>query len=690
MVQPMCSAPTDDLTARAFALHQAGDYGPAEGLYRDALANRPDDVNALHLLGLLLLSTGRVAEALPPLRRAVAAVEAGAAAPGHAVLYNNLGNALLAAGKGGEAVAAWRRGLGLDPDLAELHANLAVELLAEGDPAAAAAFRELWRRVPDRAEDLCRLAADGAAGSGTPVAEHRALAAAWMGGDPSDAEIATFARVAARVLAPADLQHALGRLALGRGDADAAEGRYRAALALRPDHVSALAQLAALLLDAGRHREAAEVCARLLGLVPDHLAALCALGDAHAALGEAEPALAAYRRCLAVDGDYAPALRNLGRVLTRHGRPSEALSWLERAVVLAPGDASAHAELGNTLQACGRRAEAQASFRQAQSLRPLITWPAVGGKPAFTALMLSAPGAGNTPVEYLVGRAAYDAHFVNLLPGLEPDIDLLRHHGEVVVNLISDADEGRAILPAAAALVERLGKPTVNPPDRIQVTGREAIANALAGLPHCRVPLTERLVAGDLAASEAAAWWAGRPWPLLARPAGTHGGDDFACLFTPAQLAAFVGRRPGIDHYLIEYVDYRSPDGYFRKYRLFFVGDEILPYHLAIGEQWKVHYFRTAMDRHAWMQAEEAAFLADPASALGARGMAALDAVRAAIGLDFFGIDCALDPAGDLLVFEANATMLVHDDNAAQPYKTPYAARIRQAFGALLDRRRRR
>ena len=58
----------------------------------------------------------------------------------------------------------------------------------------------------------------------------------------------------------------------------------------------------------------------------------------------------------------------------------------------------------------------------------------------------------------------------------------------------------------------------------------------------------------------------------------------------PRALASFLAERPGEDCYLIEYIDYRSADGHFRKYRFIFVDADILPYHLAIGSDWKLHH----------------------------------------------------------------------------------------------------
>jgi glutathione synthase/RimK-type ligase-like ATP-grasp enzyme len=61
--------------------------------------------------------------------------------------------------------------------------------------------------------------------------------------------------------------------------------------------------------------------------------------------------------------------------------------------------------------------------------------------------------------------------------------------------------------------------------------------------------------------------------------------------------------------------------------------------------------------------------------------------VRERFGLDYFGIDCALDSDGNLVVFEVNASMLVHDDNAEFPYKDPFVRAIKAAFNSMLRNR---
>jgi len=272
---------------------------------------------------------------------------------------------------------------------------------------------------------------------------------------------------------------------------------------------------------------------------------------------------------------------------------------------------------------------------------------------------------------------------VLVLPGLRYDAARLAERADLVLNLISDADVGRRVLPHAAALADRIGRPTVNHPAKIRPTDRQTVARRLAGLTGCCVPQTVRRTRAALAQPPALS--PEQPW--LIRPVGDHGGERLERVTTPGEIAAFVAATADDAFYLTRFVDYRSADGHYRKYRLIFLGDAILPYHLAIGDHWKVHYFRTPMDQHDWMRREEEAFLADYARIFGPAHGATLAAIRAAIDLEFFGIDCGIDRDGALVLFEANASMLIHANDSRElfPYKQASFERIRRAFDRMIE-----
>ena len=118
----------------------------------------------------------------------------------------------------------------------------------------------------------------------------------------------------------------------------------------------------------------------------------------------------------------------------------------------------------------------------------------------------------------------------------------------------------------------------------------------------------------------------------------------------------------------------------------------LYPLHLAIAERWDVHYFSSAMGDRADYRAEEARFLDDPVATLGAAAWDALASVRDALGLDYAGIDFALDGDGRVVVFEANAAMTVlrPDPDERFRYREAATAAIEAALVHMFEGRIRR
>jgi hypothetical protein len=145
-------------------------------------------------------------------------------------------------------------------------------------------------------------------------------------------------------------------------------------------------------------------------------------------------------------------------------------------------------------------------------------------------------------------------------------------------------------------------------------------------------------------------------------------------------LAAAAGHLPGDDLLAIEYLGARGHDGNARKYRVMIVGGRIYPMHLAISRQWKVHYFTADMADRPDYRSEEAAFLADMPAVIGQKALAALERIARELALDYGGIDFGVSPAGDVLLFEANATMVVNPPEADERW-----AYRRVAVGKILD-----
>jgi hypothetical protein len=116
------------------------------------------------------------------------------------------------------------------------------------------------------------------------------------------------------------------------------------------------------------------------------------------------------------------------------------------------------------------------------------------------------------------------------------------------------------------------------------------------------------------------------------------------------------------------------------------IGGRLYPLHLAIGQDWKVHYYSAGMGEHSTYRDEERLFLHDMHGTLGPLAVAALEAIASTLGLDYGGIDFTLDADGRVVVFEANATMVIlpPDSDPRWDYRRPAIGRAVEAARALL------
>ena len=374
----------------------------------------------------------------------------------------------------------------------------------------------------------------------------------------------------------------------------------------------------------------------------------------------------------------------LGKIHYDHQEGGAALDSYRKAFAANPKDATNLYGIANAQLSMGDIKAAEESYVRAIRFSPLLKTPANKPEPDFSVLNILSPFAGNTPTDYLVQDAPFETNHFTFLKDQEYDINLLKSSGQVVVNIVSEADMAHDVLPQVKQLLDRLDMPVIKHPSKIQKTTREDIERLLRDIPGCRLARVARHVAGE--PTDAAALESLIPFlfPVLARPTGTHGGKKFEKIDSLSALESFIKQEPEVDHYLIEYVDYKSLSGHFRKYRFIFVDDQVMPYHLAIGDNWKVHHGTTDMANHQWMQDEEKEFLARPETFFSEENFRALRTIQKSVGLEYFGIDCGLNQAGELVVFEVNASMLVHDHNKQFPYKSPFVHKIKKAFENML------
>lgn len=172
--------------SQALVCYRNGDLPSAEALYRQVLSQDPDHADALHLLGCLIETQGKVDAAIPMLLRATIAnphaypyfynlgnmlMKVGRLdeavqhyrtairlKPDYAFAHNNLGMALRKQGHRAESRLCFQAAIQFQPDYADAHYNLGLELRAIGEIVAAiASYRKAVQRKPDYADALYAL-----------------------------------------------------------------------------------------------------------------------------------------------------------------------------------------------------------------------------------------------------------------------------------------------------------------------------------------------------------------------------------------------------------------------------------------------------------------------------------------------------------------------------------------------------
>ncbi|HET9953440.1 MAG TPA: tetratricopeptide repeat protein [Polyangiaceae bacterium] len=158
----------------------------------------------------------------------------------------------------------------------------------------------------------------------------------------------------ARAEAPKDPQAAfyLGVALEGAGSPDLAEKEYRAALELDPKLVDATANLSALLVDAGKTREALPIIEQGLKAAPKHPELLVNRAICLEAEGRDDVALQAYAAALEVRADAPDLHLAYAKLLAKAGKNPEAIEQLRAASAAeAPEVLSAIADLFGKLKA---------------------------------------------------------------------------------------------------------------------------------------------------------------------------------------------------------------------------------------------------------------------------------------------------------------------------------------------------
>ncbi len=271
------------------------------------------------------------------------------------------------------------------------------------------------------------------------------------------------------------------------------------------------------------------------------------------------------------------------------------------------------------------------------------------------------------------------------LPGpdedLAPYLDVLRDSA-LVINTITDPDEKTEATQSVMRLCANLSVPVLNAPDRVVETKRDHLPGRADGVDGLVVPLVNRVAATQTALMRRLELSADG---IIVRDLRSHAGDNMHLLRSRADVKASLPDLEGRTLFAIDYHDFRGSDNLYTKYRMYRIGDHLLPMHRIAKGDWKIHnrdrYER--MDRDGRLRDLEVRFIEDPAGMLGRDALGALETFTAQAGLSYLGTDFTQLPDGRLLLFESNPAMRIGYDNChAFPHLAGAIDRIAEQFCA--------
>ena len=377
----------------------------------------------------------------------------------------------------------------------------------------------------------------------------------------------------------------------------------------------------------------------------------------------------------------APLRSNL--VKRVHDNPGDAAAFLDLATI---AHLQGRSNLREILQA--HALELTRSYRQ-QSANTTCD--------AMRLLVLMAAGdfLANMPIEFLLEGAniSLEIMFVDDVP-LVPKA--VAEH-DIVLVAIAETSRNRALLRSLETALRAWPRPVVNAPDRIVRLSRAGTWELLRSAPGTAIPMCvcvdreslHRIAHGEVLMEVVLS---GCDFPIIVRPLDSHSGQGLAKLEHRQMLARYLSLRSEVEFCIAPFVDYGSPDGLYRKYRIALIERRPYACHMAISQHWMIHYFNAEMMTRPERRREEAHFIATFDDEFAVRHEGALSAIAERVGLDYIPIDCGETSDGRLLVFEVGTNMIVHAMDRADlfPYKRMQMEKIFEAFHAMLRQARHR
>jgi tetratricopeptide (TPR) repeat protein len=297
----------------ALTYYQTGDLQQTVFLLKEILKVKPDNTEAVKLLGIVYSQLENYDLAIQYLTRSLSLD------PPTAVTYLSLGNAYVAKGSPDNAINALQKALEINPAMVEAHQYIADVF-----------------KIQKRFDE---------------AAYHYAKA---IGLNPGDVVF----------------YNGLGQISLEKRNFDEAFDCFQKALQIDSDNGEANAGLGFILYERRQFDEAISCLEKALHQNPDNAHTYNMLGCVYREKGSADQAFACFREALQINQNLSEVWNNLGLAFRDKVLLDEAVYHYKKALQINPYFVDAHNNLGVVLQNKGYYKEALASYQKAIELDP--------------------------------------------------------------------------------------------------------------------------------------------------------------------------------------------------------------------------------------------------------------------------------------------------------------------------------
>lgn len=337
----------EDAMNEALRLYEVGNFDAAERICTTLINHNPKSSAVHNLMGVILHSQGKTAEAVKKLQRAIHLNDQ------NPQYFSNLGEFERRRGKLDEATRALNRALTLDPKSIMALNNLGIVLYDKRNYEKAI---EYYQKA---------IALDG----GKPET-HNNIGNALRALKKNDEALEHYQQALLLRNNYPEAYNNSGTVLRYQGKFPEAEHSYRRAIAIDGKYSEAYVNLAAMLSDLDRDDEALRILGTALEKNKNHFRTLSQVARIQLKLGNHALALRAAEMAIKIMPDNSEARILCGRIYHELDRFSAATESFEHAIRLNPNSTDARNMRGLCLKALGRVEEARDEFHKALELSP--------------------------------------------------------------------------------------------------------------------------------------------------------------------------------------------------------------------------------------------------------------------------------------------------------------------------------